>query len=241
VLRYEKRTKEHADKLAAVQDSITVNEETIEDALAAVSLLREEESIDPERVFVLGHSLGGTLIPRIGAVDSEIAGLIVMAGASRPLEDLMLEQLRFLASLDGNVSQQEQSQLNEVEQQVARIKDPKLSPDSSELLLGAAPAYWLDLRDYNPPELALTLNQPMLILQGERDYQVTLEDFEGWTQHLSSRPNATFKIYPELNHLFMPGEGPSMPAEYDTPGHVAERVVDDIANWIKQQQRPPEP
>ena len=75
----------------------------------------------------------------------------------------------------------------------------------------------------------------MLILQGERDYQVTMKDFEGWKKSLSSRKNAEFKTYAKLNHLFMEGKGKSTPAEYETAGHVAQIVIDDIANWIKKQ------
>ena len=73
----------------------------------------------------------------------------------------------------------------------------------------------------------------MLILQGERDYQVTMEDFAGWKKALESRKDVTFISYPKLNHLFMEGEGKSIPAEYSTPGNVAVAVIDDIVKWIK--------
>jgi dienelactone hydrolase len=73
VLRYEKRTKKHAMKLVLIKNTITVKQETIDDALAAVALLRKTERIDPNRIFVLGHSLGGMLIPRIGARDPDVA------------------------------------------------------------------------------------------------------------------------------------------------------------------------
>ncbi|MBD2039612.1 hypothetical protein [Microcoleus sp. FACHB-672] len=74
----------------------------------------------------------------------------------------------------------------------------------------------------------------MLILQKERDYQVTMEDFQGWQQALSSRQNVTFKSYPQLNHLFIEGMGKSVPAEYQNAGYVAEPVINDIAEWIKK-------
>ena len=72
----------------------------------------------------------------------------------------------------------------------------------------------------------------MLILQGERDYQVTLEEFASWKAALGGRRDVTFHSYPALNHLFLAGTGPSLPAEYDVPGHVSEDVVRDIAAWI---------
>ena len=77
----------------------------------------------------------------------------------------------------------------------------------------------------------------MLIVQGERDYQVTMADFEAWKKALASRRNVTFRSYPKLNHLFMEGEGKAKPAEYDKAGHVARELVDDLAAWIKNQKR----
>ncbi len=237
VLRYEKRTKEHASKLARLKDSITTKEETIDDALLAVSLLKNTERIDPKKIFVLGHSLGGMLIPRIGNLDPSIAGLIVMAGTSRPLEDVILDQMSYILSLDDTISESEKSQLSEITSQVARVKDPTLSAAtaSTDLPLGIPATYWLDLRGYNPPEVARSLKQPMLILQGERDYQVTMEDFAGWKKYLSSKPNVEFRSYPKLNHLFIEGEGKCKPQEYNVAGHVAEISIDDIAAWTKKE------
>jgi dienelactone hydrolase len=236
VLRYEKRTREYASKLASLDTALTVKEESIDDALAAVDLLRNIEGMDNNRVFVLGHSLGGTIAPRIGRLDPEICGLIVMAGATRPLEDLMLAQTSYIFSLDGTISEAERAQLDQLEQQVEQVKDPNLSQTMrpTDMLLGAPVQYWLDLRNYQPAEFAQELQQPMLILQGERDYQVTLADYEGWKQALGARSNVTFKLYPSLNHLFMAGQGKSIPAEYETTGHVAEEVILDIAAWVQQ-------
>jgi hypothetical protein len=98
VLRYEKRTRHHAERMAAAVERITVREETIDDALAAVSMLRTRPEIDPARVFVLGHSLGGTLAPRIAEADGRLAGIVILAGAARPLEDLVVEQVRYLGA-----------------------------------------------------------------------------------------------------------------------------------------------
>lgn len=124
-----------------------------------------------------------------------------------------------------------------LETQVARVKDPALAPGRppADLPLGIPAAYWLDLRDYRPAETARGLDLPMLILQGERDYQVTMEDFRGWQQALASRADVRFKSYPALNHLFIAGQGPSTPRNTLEPGNVAQEVVDDIAAWVKEQ------
>jgi hypothetical protein len=69
-------------------------------------------------------------------------------------------------------------------------------------------------------------------LQGERDYQMSMDEFARWKAALSGRPHVAFHSYPALNHLFIAGTGKSVPAEYDQPSHVAEPVVVDIAAWI---------
>ncbi|MFC2165310.1 alpha/beta fold hydrolase [Acidobacteriota bacterium] len=236
VLRYDKRTKAHQQKMAAMKTNLTVKEETIDDALAAVNLLRETEGIDRKRIFVLGHSLGGMLVPRIGLRDSEIAGFIVLAGPTRPLEDLFLEQIKFAYWLDGSLSDEEKVNLEKIKEAVSTIKNMKESEvdPTGNRILGARPGYWLDIQGYNSAKTATGLKHPMLILQGGRDYQVKKKDFEGWKAHLSSRDNVEFKLYPLANHLFMMGRGVSTPAEYLTASNVGEEVINDIANWIKK-------
>jgi uncharacterized protein len=237
VLRYVKRTKAHAAELAGVAGKITLQEETIDDALIAVKLLRSTEGINPQRVFVLGHSLGGMAVPRIAAADPGIAGLVILAGSTRPLEDLIVEQTRYLISLQGQPTPEAEAKLAEIELLMAKVR--KLSAadaSSTNLIFGAGAAYWLDLRNYDQVATAKALKQPILIMQGGRDYQVTEADFDGWKKGIGSRANVTYKLYPELNHLFITGAGKSTPSEYETPGHVAEVVVSDITAWIKKQQ-----
>ena len=235
VLRYDKRTKVYGVRMAAMTDTITVKEEVLDDALAAVELARKSDRIDPRRVFVLGHSLGGILAPRIGKADPGIAGLVIMAGATRPFDDVLLEQVEYIASLEGALSADDEKELEKIRRQVANAKSPRLSPKTpaSTLPLGAPAAYWLSLRP-KPAEIAKSVEQPMLILQGGRDYQVTEADFNGWKASLSSRKDVAFKFYPDLNHLFMTGKGKAVPAEYEKSGFVSEAVVDDIAAWVKR-------
>lgn len=233
-LRYEKRTKVHSRKLLNPKGKLTVKEETIDDALAALDLLGKTEKVDAQRIFILGHSLGGMLAPRIGALDSRIRGLIIMAGTTRYLEDVILDQVNYIIYLDGKISEEEKSRLEEIKAAVEKIKNlnSSNSGQSQENILGAPAEYWLDLRGYNPAETAGKVKQPMLILQGGRDYQVTIEDFNGWKKALSSRKDVEFRFYPELNHLFIEGQGTITPEEYQKAGHIAKKVIDDIARWI---------
>ncbi len=236
VLRYEKRTKKYGAKfMAADVGHITVKEETIDDALSAAAQLRATDGLDPKRIFVLGHSLGGLVAPRIGQADPQIAGLIILAGClSRPLEDAWLEQRRYLFSLKETPSAAEKASLAEFESTMAKVKKlTAADASSSTLLMGVPPAYYLDLRQHDPLTIVKGLKQPLLILQGGRDYQAPQVDFDRWKEALGVQSKVTFKLYPKLNHLFIAGEGKSAPEEYWLqPGHVAETVVTDIAEWI---------
>ena len=232
VLRYDKRTRVHADSMRSLA-GLTVKEESIDDAIAAVQVLRGTSAVDPNRIFVLGHSMGGMLVPRIAAAGPPVAGFIVMAGAARPIPQAVIAQARYLAQADGAVSPQEQAQIEEIEQLMARVD--ALGPadaSSPERIFGATASYWLDLRGYDPPAAATKVKQPMLVLQGERDYQVTMEEFSRWKSALAGRTDVVFHSYSTLNHLFVAGTGKSVPAEYNAPGHVSEAVVQDIATWI---------
>jgi pimeloyl-ACP methyl ester carboxylesterase len=229
--------------MAAVE-GMTAQDEVVDDAVLAVALLRATDGVDPDRVWLLGYSLGGMLAPRIAEQADGLAGLVILAGAARPLEELILEQTRYLGERDGNVTAEERSALDKVEEQVAAIRDPDLDASTPAAdLLGAPASYWLDLRGYAAPAVAATLDVPILVLQGERDYQVTMADFALWKKALGTRDNATFTSFPELNHLMMvtpaptsaspDTEGLSGPEEYEVAGHVDEAVIDSIASHIR--------
>jgi dienelactone hydrolase len=223
VLRYEKRNKQYQAKMAS-RAGVTVREETVEDAVAAAALLRAQKEVDPRRIYVLGHSLGGYVAPRIAEEDGKLAGLVIMAGNVRPLEDLILEQ-----SKASNMSSQQMDALKKL---IARIK--ALEPEDADAppILGMPVAYLLDLKGYDPAALAAKRGIPMLILQGERDFQVTMTDFALWKSGLGSRKDVAYHSYAALNHIFVAGEGKSTEAEYRKPGHVAPEVIDDIAKWV---------
>jgi parallel beta-helix repeat protein len=239
VLRYDKRTYRYPEECLAMikNDNFTVNDETIADAIAAVDLLRETERIDHDNISVLGHSLGGYLAPRIAARDENISGLILLAAPARSLPDLIIEQTEYLASLDGTIDDKEAKSLEELREQAKKVKEHNIS--KGEILLGAPKSYWEDLSDYDPVNVARNLSRPILILQGECDYHVTMVDYEMWIKGLAGKNNLCFKniLYSDFNHLFMavPGTGEATPADLFIPGHVALIVIDNVADWIDKE------
>ncbi len=229
VLRYEKRTHKYGDQVKP--EDITLEWETIDDAVSAAKVLRDRSEVDPNRVFVLGHSLGGMAAPYIAKRDPKLAGIVILAGNARPLLDLVEEQLTYISKSDGQVSNEEAAMIKQVGQAIALIRAGKIDEPGASLL-GAPLSYWADLNNRKQVAIAQALDCPILVIQGGRDYQVTTKCFEVWKAGLSGKPNVSFKLYESLNHLMIAGEGPSTPKEYSKTGHVDQRVIDDIAAWI---------
>ncbi len=235
VLRYPKRTHEYGMKSAADMQNFTVKDEYLDDARAAVALVASRPEIDAHRIFLAGHSEGGYLAPRIAAANPQIAGLIILEGSTRPLEQLIIEQLKYQASLGGPNAPQIEKMIPEAEAQAKAIEDPNLKPGVMlPVLTTQIPSsYFLDLRSYDPCAVAASLKIPIYVTQGGRDYQVTTTDFANWQKALAGHFNAILKLYPSLNHLLISGTGPSKPEEYFISGqHVSPEIISDLSSWL---------
>lgn len=235
VVRFDKVIYAHSSQVANMPD-FTMADEYVPHAVAAVHLLQRQPTVDPARVFVLGHSMGGKVAPRVAAAEASVAGLVILAGDAQPMQYAAIRVARYLATL--NPGPATENAVEAITRQAAMVDSPDLSPSTpaSELPFGLSGSYWLDLRGYDPVSAAAALNKPMLILQGGRDYQVTVaEDLSGWKAGVGHRSDVTIRVYDADNHLFFPGAGPSTPAEYEEAQHIDPAVVADIAAWLTPQ------
>jgi dienelactone hydrolase len=232
VLRYDKRTKTYGEKMSEVY--FTLREETVDDAALAVALLRARPEVDPARVFVLGHSLGGYASPRVEDADGKLAGIILLAANARPIEDVSLESNEYLVKMGTNPPPEVLKRLQDLRAEVARVKQLQPGKSNPAIVMGLPSAYLLDLKNYDPAAQLKRMTLPVLVLQGERDFQVTMKDFGIWKSSLSSRTHTRFHSYPALNHLFMAGTGNSSPSEYRNAGNVDAAVIADIAAFVQK-------
>ena len=207
-LRYDKRTFVYRDL-----PGFTIHEETIDDALSAIDLASE---LSNGPIYVIGHSLGATLAPWIATFTPKLNGIIMMAAAARSMNELIAEQTDYL--LPSNASQEYKNE------QIAAIK-------------ARSPQYFEgEMANHDQVRTAQSLTLPILVLQGERDYQVRMTDYYIWQQALNEHDYAEFHSYPGLNHLFHQSTSPgilSSPIEYQETGDIPSQVIEDIARFIK--------
>jgi len=226
VLRYDKRTAACNVPLADWDiDTIVV-----EDAVRAVELLGDQPEIDPAQRYVVGHSLGATCTPRI-AERVDLAGGAMLAASARPITDVVREQVRYVLSVAGGLSDAEEQQVAAVEQALTRVENGEIAAD--ERVQGLPGSWWSSLLDYDQVATARQVDTPLFVGQGGRDYQVTAEgDFQVWESELANRADTEMTLYPDLSHLFQSGSEPSLGSEYNFHDNVAESVVTDLVDWI---------
>ena len=231
VLRYDKRS--HARPQDYADGQITIDSETTDDAVLAVASLRQLPGIDPKRIYVLGHSQGAMMAPRIGSRDPAIAGLVLLAAPARPLLDILLEQNDRLLTMQGQ--RQSAAGIAHMQKLTAQVDGIRSGGDieARGLPLGLPAAYWRSTDGVDPVNEARQTRQPMLLLHGGHDIQVVDADWQRWQAAFGKERRATLKHYPTLNHLAIESAANAGLESYQIPGHVDAKLIDDIAQWIK--------
>ena len=229
VYRYDKRTRTYS-VISALNKKLTIDDESIEDVIAAVKILKSNPSIDSNAIYLCGHGMGGMILPRIAKKLPEIKGLIYLGANARPLEDIFYDQTAYILSYD-TLIKDHKAYIDSIRKETSKIKTLHEKDLDSTYIFRFPHSYWLDMNKYNPVMTAKELKTPMLFLFGARDYQVTDVDINLWKDGLKST-NVEFKTYINLSHFFIDGIGKSLPSEYNKSGNVDIEVINDISKWI---------
>lgn len=230
VLRYEKRTKEYG-LLASADLKFDLNKETVNDAVDGVNLLKKTDGIDPNRVFVLGHSQGAMLTSSIikDCGDNGAAGGIMMAAPVNYF-DTLIDQYKYLDSIK-MVSDDDVKSIEKICSTIESKDFPGSIPENASIY-NAYPCYWTSVKNATYIDDAKSIKAPLLILQGKRDYQVNSSNLDKWKTILKDKNNVQYNSYDKLTHLFLEGEGQMTPTEYMKTQNVPDYVINDITNWI---------
>ena len=238
-IRYDKRSFAHPFKLLRDKSRpLTVKTETIEDAILATELLRKDKRIDPENIFIIGHSMGGMLAPRIDAEGGNYRGLVLLAGTPRKLEEVMLGQTRAIAEeLPAFLRPLLKKQTEKLQRTFDGMYDLTDAQAQKKKVAGGTTVYYFKEMGEHPAEqYLLNTDKPLLILQGEKDVQVKPDiDFAAYRELLKAKTNVTFRLYEGLNHAFVPavcGKISKATKEFSKEQHIGENVIADIAGWI---------
>lgn len=238
-VRYDKRSFAHGLKM--VRDKslvITVREETIEDAVSAIELLRADPRVDPGRVFLIGHSMGAMLAPRIDAEGGNCRGLVLLAGTPRKLEEVLKEQIEEnLAQMPPFLRKLSEKKMRQMVEQFDGMYDLTDGEAREKKIGGGTTLYYFkEMGEHPAGEYLTRLEKPVLILQGGRDFQVKADvDFKGYQELLKDRSNVTFRLYENLNHCFVPAihtQISKAKQEYNVERHIGDEVIREIAHWI---------
>ena len=243
-IRYDTRSFAHGLKMVLdKKHPITVWEETIEDALLAAAMLRSDSRIDAGRVFLAGHSMGAMLAPRIECSGGDYRGLILLAGSPRRLEEIMLDQMaEMLAGMTGfakNIAGKQRAKFETLFHGLYDLSDEEAK--TKKVGNGTTLYYFKEMGQPTVAQWLEKTNKPMLIMQGEKDFQATVDrDFLAYQELLKDKENVTFKLYENLNHAFVPsiyGTITKAKQEYNVEQHIGDAVISDLANWILGKER----
>jgi pimeloyl-ACP methyl ester carboxylesterase len=229
-LRFDKRTFAIKDKSSL--GTIQLKEEYYDDAAVAIALLGGTPGVDATRIFVLGHSEGAMVAPKVAAAFPGTRGIVMMAAGVRPIDAMIIEQLAYGAKLTGRSAEDIAEQTKDLTASFAAIRDA--TRKDTPPFMGAPASYWREVIGLDVPKLVRESKLPILVLQGDQDIQVSKTgDFELLRTTVGdSGGRVTYRSFAGLNHLFMKVERESTGAEYAIPGHVEPSVVSVIADWI---------
>jgi dienelactone hydrolase len=238
-IRYHKRTWVYKD--VRKTPYFSVKEETVDDAISAAKLIKQNPRVNPKKVFILGHSQGGMLAPRIDAEGGDFAGIIIMAGSPLKITEIILRQceesMNKIPFILKPIGRWQIKKIRQDFKQIEMLSDDEANTHNMWGPLKQFNAYYFKEFNSHPPANYLSDTQkPIFIFQGNKDFQVSANvDFNEYKRILASNPKVTFKLYDGLNHLMNGNTAKGTIADYKIPAKVDEGVMKDIAEWITRQ------
>ena len=236
-LRYDKRSFAHGRKMLK-KGNVTVKEEVIEDAVLAAEMLKNDPRIDAEKVFIIGHSMGAMLAPRIDAEGGNFRGMVLLAGTLDTLEEVLFRQLNEMkngkSKIMGWIASAQEKKFRKSFENLYELSDEeaKKIPYAGGVTL----YYFKEMGEHRAAEYLDKTAKPVLIAQGSRDLQVNAEkDFEEYRRLFGEKENFSFRLYDGLNHGFVPAlydDISKATKEFAVERHIGEEVISDIAGWI---------
>lgn len=227
-LRYDKRT--FAFLMQIKIQTLTLDQEVTDDAVAGLAFAATQPEVDAGRLFVLGHSLGGTMAPYIAQKYPRLHGMVLMAAGARPIDQIMAEQVRFQLKHEGKSDAEIEEAMKKHEAGFAAIR----KAPATEMFNGISAGYMRDWLARDPAKLLRESTIPTLVLQGSSDLQVSVADYELLKAAIAGKPSSEAHLFPGMTHMFAPAPPNQTFDDIMKPAHVDPQVTTAIADWIKK-------
>jgi pimeloyl-ACP methyl ester carboxylesterase len=197
------------------------------DAKAWVAQLRKQTGT--ACVWLIGHS-EGALIAEIGAQDNpDVCGLVLISGPGRKLGNIIRAQLDANPANPADLKAEANSILSALENgQTVSDVPPVLAP----LFRPSVQPYMIAELALDPAALLTSVKQPVLIMQGSNDLQVSADDAKLLS---AAKPDAKLMILPGVNHVLKqaPADRAGNVATYADPNlPLAPGITDSVADFI---------
>ncbi|MFL6216950.1 MAG: alpha/beta hydrolase family protein [Blastocatellia bacterium] len=204
-----------------------------DDVRAQINYLRHRGDIDPQRIALVGHSEGGMIAPMVAVSDPQIAAIVLMAGPGKRGDEIILYQLG--SGLDSDSTLTDEAKAKERAEQREMIRALAAGGDAPKAPAELKGAWMRYFFTYDPLPTIGKVRQPILILQGALDRQVTAEqaDLLEEAAHKAGNKDVVKHTYANLNHLFLPAKTGS-PSEYGSLSTYAigDEVINTLADWL---------
>ena len=240
-VRFEKSTLVYQDELEMVDcpaDMQTVAFEYTDHTLAATELLRGLDFVNAEQVYYAGSGQGGVVAPRADEI-ADYAGIIMLSTSPRPYYDVIYDQ-RINYGLIDRSDEEIYYLVSRTEAERDYLEDgDHLDVEEEDLMqdviFGRTTAFWVDFLEIDCAEYLKEVQKPVLILQGENDYMITMDaDYSVWQEEMEDESYATLKSYEGLSFFMTESKGifSGHYMEFDRPARVSETVIEDVATWM---------
>ena len=205
-----------------------------DDTRAQVAFLRARKDIDPNRIALVGHSEGGVIAPLVAASDPRIAAVVLLAGSGKRGDGVIMDQINYELENNAKLSAAEKEATRAAQQQFYQtvIGGGDLSKYPAEAKLPWVKAFIA----YDPLPTIRLVRQPVLILQGALDRQVTAGQATMLEEALTAAGNkdVTKHVFPNLNHLFLTAKTGAFSEYSSLPSTaIGDDVLALLSDWLK--------
>ena len=184
-------------------------------------------------VWLLGHSEGSLIALAAAQQPHGICGVISVSGAGRRLSDVIREQLRANPAnaplLDSAMT------ALDVLESGQHVGVSAMHPALQKLFAPQVQDYLIDMFRQDPASLAAALKVPLLIVQGERDLQVSTADAKALA---AAQPKARLVLLPQMNHVLKDvatdDRAANLATYADSSLPVDRDAVEAIAGFVKR-------